>query len=276
MQNREFSDATYTDFCTFLEKHSGIVLGKTKQYLVRSRLFPFIESYELPDITAVINTAITGRDRQLQTQVIDAMTTNETLWFRDNYPYQLLERSVLDELNALNRPIRVWSAACSSGQEPYSIALCYLQYKQKHPNAFARGFEIIATDLSSEMLDACRDGSYDDHALARGMPNELLTKYFHVNGRGRHQINDEVKRIVTFKPLNLMHSYAALGKFDLVFCRNVLIYFSNDVKRKILQQIAATMHPHSILFLGASESVSLTEDLYKMVKAPTGLYYQVS
>lgn len=276
MQNREFSDATYRDFCQFLEKNCGIVLGDSKQYLVRSRLFPFIEEFNLKDLTTVLQTAIRGSNRQLQNKVIDAMTTNETLWFRDNYPYELLAKEILPKLDALNKPITVWSAACSSGQEPYSIAICYKEYKEKYPNGFRHGFKIIATDLSSEMLANCKEGSYDDHALARGMNKIRLDKFFHVNGKGKHQVNDDVKQLISFQPLNLMHSYQSLGKFDVVFCRNVLIYFSTDVKRKILQQIADRMTPDSILFLGASESVSFTENLFTMVKASPGLYYQVS
>ena len=276
MQNREFSDATYHDFCQFLEKNCGIVLGGSKQYLVRSRLFPFIEEFDMKDLTTVLQTAIRGSNRQLQSKVIDAMTTNETLWFRDNYPYELLAKEILPKLDALNKPITIWSAACSSGQEPYSIAICYKEYKEKYPNAFRHGFKITATDLSSEMLANCKEGSYDDHALARGMNKIRLDKYFHVNGKGKHQVNDDLKKLISFQPLNLMHSYQSLGKFDVVFCRNVLIYFSTDVKRKILQQIADRMTPDSILFLGASESVSFTENLFTMVKASPGLYYQVS
>jgi chemotaxis protein methyltransferase CheR len=275
MQSKEFSESTYRDFCTYLEDHCGIVLGGSKQYLVRSRLFPLIEEYQLPDLTTVINLTITGRNRELQKKVIDAMTTNETLWFRDGYPYELLHNSLLTKLDKLNKPIRIWSAACSSGQEPYSIAICYLEYKQRNPGAFSRGFEIVATDLSSEMLAACRDGSYDDHALARGMGKERLAKFFHVNGTGRHQVNEEVKRLVKFQSVNLLHAYHALGKFDMVFIRNVLIYFSTDVKTKILQQIAGLMSSDSILFLGASESVSYTDNLFSMVKASPGLYYQL-
>lgn len=275
MQSREFSESTYRNFCAYLEDHCGIVLGDSKQYLVRSRLFPFIDEYKLPDISTVIDLTITGGNRELQLKVIDAMTTNETLWFRDSYPYELLHSSLLAKLDKLNKPIRIWSAACSSGQEPYSIAICYLEYKQRNPGSFSRGFEIVATDLSSEMLSACRDGSYDDHALARGMNQERLGKFFHVNGTGRHQVNDEVKRLVKFQPVNLTHAYHSLGKFDMVFIRNVLIYFSTDVKTKILQQIAALMSNDSILFLGASESVSYTDNLFEMVKASPGLYYQL-
>lgn len=275
MQNREFSETTYRNFCKYLEDHCGIVLGDAKQYLVRSRLFPYIDEFKLPDLTTVIEQTISGRNRALQSKVIDAMTTNETLWFRDNYPYELLHNSLFDRLDKLNKPIRIWSAACSSGQEPYSIAICFLEYKKRNPGAFARGFEIIATDISNEMLDACKDGSYDDHALARGMSPQRLSQFFHVNGRGRHQVNDEVKRLVKFQSFNLMGAYHSLGKFDMVFIRNVLIYFSTDVKTKILQQIADLMHSDSILFLGASESVSFTDNLFNMVKASPGLYYQL-
>ncbi len=275
-QNREFSDTTYRQFCTYLETYCGIVLGDSKQYLVRSRLFPFIDQYALPDLTTVIEQTIRGHNPALQTAVIDAMTTNETLWFRDGYPYELLTNSILAKLDALNKPIRVWSAACSSGQEPYSIAICYLEYKQRHPNAFAQGFEIIATDLSSDMLHQCKDGSYDAHAMSRGMDKMRLAKFFHVNAKGRQQVNDELKQIITFQPVNLLHSYSSMGKFDMVFMRNVLIYFSTDIKTKILQQIAGLLHSDSILFLGASESVSYSNQLLTMVKASPGLYYQLS
>ena len=202
------------------------------------------------------------------------MTTNETLWFRDNYPFDLLVKDLLPKLSAKNQKIRIWSAACSSGQEPYSIAMSVLEYQRQRPGALRAGVEIVATDLSSEMLQKCESGIYDELSLARGLSPQRRQAFFQKNESGLMQIKPDVRRMVNFRSLNLLSSYAALGRFDIVFCRNVLIYFSADIKQRILQQIAGQLQSEGILFLGASESISAASDTYNMVKCHPGLYYQ--
>lgn len=274
MINKEVSPEGYLKFRQFLEKQCGIVLGENKQYLVRSRLASLLYKYSYSSADELINVVVRGHDRGLLQSVIDAMTTNETLWFRDNYPFDLLVKDLLPDLAKTNRNIKIWSAACSSGQEPYSIAMAILEFQRQRPGTLRGGVDIVATDLSSEMLSKCELGVYDELSLARGLSPQRRQTFFQQHEMGRMQIKPEVRRMVTFKSFNLLSSYAALGRFDIVFCRNVLIYFSADVKQRILQQIAGQLQPKGVLFLGASESISSASDTYSMVKCQPGLYYQ--
>jgi chemotaxis protein methyltransferase CheR len=272
--NKDVSPEGYLKFRQFLEKQCGIVLGENKQYLVRSRLASLLYKYSYSSADELINVVVRGHDRGLLQSVIDAMTTNETLWFRDNYPFDLLVKELLPSLAKTNRNIKIWSAACSSGQEPYSIAMSILEFQRQRPGILRGGVDIVATDLSSEMLSKCELGVYDELSLARGLSPQRRQTFFQQHEMGRMQIKPEVRRMVTFKSFNLLSSYAALGRFDIVFCRNVLIYFSADVKQRILQQIAGQLQPSGVLFLGASESISSASDTYSMVKCQPGLYYQ--
>ncbi|MCG7815076.1 protein-glutamate O-methyltransferase CheR, partial [Alteromonas sp. MCA-1] len=258
----------------FLEKQCGIVLGDNKQYLVRSRLASLLYKHKYESADELIDVVVKGFDRTLLQNVIDAMTTNETLWFRDNYPFDLLVKELLPTLSAKNQKLRIWSAACSSGQEPYSIAMSVLEYQRQRPGALRAGVEIVATDLSTEMLQKCELGIYDELSLARGLSPQRRQAFFQQNDSGLMQVKPDVRRMVSFRSLNLLSSYAALGRFDIVFCRNVLIYFSAEVKQRILQQIAGQLQPQGVLFLGASESISAASDTYSMVKCHPGLYYQ--
>lgn len=274
MANKDVSPESYLKFREFLEKQCGIVLGDNKQYLVRSRLASLLYKHKYDSADELIDVVVRGFDRNLLQGVIDAMTTNETLWFRDNYPFDLLVKDLLPKLAAKNQRIRIWSAACSSGQEPYSIAMSVLEFQRQRPGALRAGVEIVATDLSSEMLKRCEQGVYDELSLARGLSPQRREMFFQPHETGLLQVKPEVRRMVTFRSLNLLSSYAALGRFDIVFCRNVLIYFSAQVKQRILQQIAGQLQADGVLFLGASESISAAGDIYSMIKCHPGLYYQ--
>ena len=274
MNSKDVSPESYLKFRQFLEQQCGIVLGENKQYLVRSRLASLLYKFNYPSTDALIDVVVKGYDRSLLQSVIDAMTTNETLWFRDSYPFDLLIKDLLPKLAEKSQRIRIWSAACSSGQEPYSIAMSILEYQKQRPGALRGGVEIVATDLSSEMLEKSEQGIYDELSLARGLSPQRRQAFFQTHASGQMQLRPEVRRMVSFKSLNLLSSYASLGRFDVVFCRNVLIYFSAEVKQKILQQIAAQLQPSGVLFLGASESISAASDFYTMVKCHPGLYYQ--
>ena len=178
MANKDVSPASYLKFREFLEKQCGIVLGDNKQYLVRSRLASLLFKYKYESADELIDVVVRGFDRSLLQSVIDAMTTNETLWFRDNYPFDLLVKDLLPKLSAKNQKIRIWSAACSSGQEPYSIAMSVLEYQRQRPGALRAGVEIVATDLSSEMLQKCESGIYDELSLARGLSPQRRQAFF--------------------------------------------------------------------------------------------------
>lgn len=274
MPHREIDAKSYQLFSEFLAKQCGIVLGTGKQYLVRSRLSPLLNTFNKATMTDLIGSVVNGLDRNLRTAVIDAMTTNETLWFRDGYPFELLARELLPELGKLRRKVRIWSAACSSGQEPYSIAMSILEYQQARGPLFPAGVEIIGTDLSTAMLNRCRQAEYDSFSLARGLSSQRKSRFFEPTEGNNMRLCQQVRDMVSFRPINLLDSYVPLGSFDIVFCRNVLIYFDNEVKSKILQQIAAGLQKDGILFLGASESISGLTDKFTMVRANPGLYYR--
>ncbi|AIV04815.1 MULTISPECIES: protein-glutamate O-methyltransferase [Vibrio] len=268
------SDQEYRDFSRFLESQCGIVLGDSKQYLVRSRLSPLVTKFKLASLSDLLRDVVTGRNRELRIAAVDAMTTNETLWFRDTYPFTVLADKLLPEMAANKRPIKIWSAASSSGQEPYSMAMTVLETQQRKPGLLPN-VSITATDISSSMLDMCRAGLYDNLALGRGLSPERRRTFFEDAGDGRMKVKDNVKRLVNFRPQNLMDSYALMGKFDIIFCRNVLIYFSPEMKSKVLNQMANSLNPGGYLLLGASESLTGLTDRFEMVRCNPGIIYKL-
>ncbi|MGF1699341.1 protein-glutamate O-methyltransferase [Photobacterium makurazakiensis] len=269
------NDQEYRDFCRFLEAQCGIVLGDSKQYLVRSRLSPLVSRFSLSSLSELLKAVVLGRNRELRVAAVDAMTTNETLWFRDTYPYTVLAEKLLPELSANKRPLKIWSSASSSGQEPYSIAMTILETQNRRPGMLTSGVQITATDISQTMLDTCRVGAYDNLALSRGLSPERRRIFFENNGDGRMKVNDKVKRMVNFRPQNLKDSYALLGKFDIIFCRNVLIYFSPEMKAKVLNQMAMSLNPGGYLLLGASESLTGLTDKFEMIRCNPGIIYKL-
>ncbi|GHB56584.1 chemotaxis protein CheR [Psychrosphaera saromensis] len=273
MSNKTLSDNDYGVFCDFLEQQCGIVLGTNKQYLVKSRLSPLMARFEIETITDLVNKTMRQSERQLRAAVIDAMTTNETLWFRDVYPYELLKNKLLPELDK-GKPLKIWSAASSSGQEPYSIAMTIQEYKNQVSVNSRSMFSIVGTDISNTMLDICKNGEYDALALSRGLSADRKSKFFADSGHGMMQINADVKRMVNFRHLNLLDNYHLLGKFDIIFCRNVLIYFSADIKSQIINKFAEQLNPNGYLVLGASESMSGLSDAFNMIRCNPGIVYQ--
>lgn len=268
------SEQEYRDFSRFLESQCGIVLGENKQYLVRSRLSPLVAKYKLQSLAELLRHAISGRNRDLRVAAVDAMTTNETLWFRDSYPFTVLADKILPELSTNKRPLRIWSAASSSGQEPYSIAMTILETQARRPGLLPN-VSITATDISSSMLEMCKLGVYDHLALGRGLSPERQHLFFQGVGDGKMKINDKVKALVNFRPQNLMESYSLLGKFDVIFCRNVLIYFSSEIKTKVLTQLANSLNPGGYLLLGASESLIGVSERFDMIRCNPGIIYKL-
>lgn len=271
--NKNLDNKEYQQFRSFLEQQCGIVLGDSKQYLVKSRLAPLMARFNVASLSELVTKTLSPHERQLRAAVVDAMTTNETLWFRDNYPFELLKNKLFYELSELRRPIKIWSAASSSGQEPYSIAMIAAEFKQSRPGALS-GVNIVGTDISNTMLDICKNAQYDSLALARGLSPERRRKFFSDSGQGMAQVNDDIKRMVSFRHLNLLDSFALMGKFEIIFCRNVLIYFSPEVKAKIIKQFHQALNPKGYLFLGASESMSGLSDDFEMIRCNPGIIYQ--
>ncbi len=258
----------YAEFSRFLSECCGLVLGENRQYLVSSRLSRLLNEFSFAKVEDLLKALRRAADPTLKSRVIDAMTTNETSWFRDNYPFEILRHLLLPELAARQKPIRIWSAACSSGQEPYSISMIVSEWEASVPSRTAT-ISILATDLSESVLADARSGLYDGLSIVRGLTPERRQRFFDAVDNG-HRIKPEIQRRVRFQKLNLMESYAALGKFDIVFCRNVLIYFSAETKRRIFDGIARQMDAGGYFFVGASEAVNSYTDAFEMLRTPHG------
>jgi chemotaxis protein methyltransferase CheR len=270
--------AEFDQFRQFLEDACGISLGDNKQYLVTNRMRRLMDDHKIASFGELVRNLRQGVQRKLKEQVIDAMTTNETFWFRDVYPYDHLKNNLFPQLmggnNKMFGPVRIWSAACSSGQEPYSISMMAEEFKQKNMGSLARQVQIVATDLSTTVLEQARQGEYDKLSVMRGLSNERLDKFFDKTSEGNWRVKSFLRDRIDFRPINLMDSYAGLGKFDIVFCRNVLIYFNADLKRQILQKIHASLKPQGILYLGSSEGLAGAADLFEMVRCEPGILYK--
>ena len=274
MSARELDDKSYHQFREFLEQQCGIVLGVNKQYLVKSRLAPLMTKFQVASLADLVARTLSPNERQLRAVVIDAMTTNETLWFRDEYPFQLLKNRILPQFKGQRTPLKIWSAASSSGQEPYSIAMSALEYQQSKPGSLPASVQIIGTDISNTMLEHCRYGHYDSLALARGLSADRKRLFFEAGDDQMLKVKDSVKKLVNFRQLNLLGSYSLMGRFDIIFCRNVLIYFSPEVKKTILSQIHSILNKGGYLLLGASESLSGLNTNFDMIRCNPGIIYQ--
>lgn len=283
MINQSITSKEYQEFREFLEAASGIALGDNKQYLVNSRLGGLVAEMGLGSIGELIERVKRDMKPDLRERIVDAMTTNETLWFRDDFPFEILKSHILPELSGpRTRPVHIWSAACSSGQEPYSMSMIIQEYMHAKPGSLSRDAQITATDISPSVLKDAREGRYDAMAVARGLSDERKKRFFDVQGKARDdqaktwQVKSEIRKRITFSEMNLMKKdYHALGKFDVIFCRNVLIYFSAELKREILTRFAQVLEPGGYLCLGASESVSGYVDFFETVRYQGGLVYRL-
>lgn len=270
----EITPADYDRFKRFLENACGILLGDGKQYLVSSRLNKLLREEGLDGMTQLLGCLERDQPRHLRDAVIDAMTTNETSWFRDGTPFEILSGVVLPELEGRAGTVpRIWSAACSSGQEPYTISITVGEYLQKRPGSRLGATQIVATDISASVLAQARRGTYESVALGRGLSETRRRQWFTQDGDS-WQVNEAVRRRVSFREQNLLHGFSALGRFDIIFCRNVLIYFAAERKRDILQRMALSLNPQGYLFLGASETISGYSDAFELVRSPSGNVYR--
>jgi chemotaxis protein methyltransferase CheR len=253
-----------------LRDHSGLDLSADKQYLIESRLLPLARKTGIAGITELVQKMKNG-SASLVTQVVEAMTTNETFFFRDKVPFDHFRDTIMPEIlqaRAGRKSIRIWCAAGSTGQEPYSLAMCL-----KEMSGALGGWrvEIIATDLSQEVLEKSKAGIYSQFEVQRGLPIQLLVKYFRQTGEF-WQINADLRAMVQHRQLNLLHDFSQLGAFDVIFCRNVLIYFDQDTKINIFNRLAKQMEPDGFLVLGAAETVVGLTDVFKPFPDRRGLY----
>jgi chemotaxis protein methyltransferase CheR len=253
-----------------LKERSGLDLSADKQYLVESRLIPLARKAGLPGLPELVQ-KLKGSAEALTAEVVEAMTTNETFFFRDKVPFDHLKATILPELlqaRAARRSLRIWCAASSTGQEPYSIAMCL-----KELGAALTGWrvEIIATDLSQGVLEKSRAGLFSQFEVQRGLPIQLLVKHFAQIGE-LWQLNADIRAMVQFRQLNLLQDFSHLGVFDIIFCRNVLIYFDQDTKTKVFSRLSRLIEPDGFLMLGAAETVVGLTDAFKPYPDRRGLY----
>ncbi len=253
-----------------VKKRSGLVLSKDKAYLLETRLMPVARKHGLKGLEELAD-QVRGRNEALIADVTEAMTTNESLFFRDNKPFDQFKAAVLPGLMKARenqKRIRIWSAACSSGQEPYS--LCML-IKEAGPSLADWRFDITATDISMEMINKAKAGIYTQFEVQRGLPITMLIKYFKQNG-DKWILDSGVRSMVRYQPFNLLESPSSLGQFDIVFCRNVLIYFDQETKGKVLDGIADQLSDDGVLYLGGAETVLGITDRFVPVSGYRGMY----
>ncbi len=254
-----------------LKERSGLVLAPEKQYLAESRLLPLVRRHGMATLDELVTALRTRRAPTLVSEVVDAMTTNETLFFRDKVPFEHLRQVILPALataRARDKRIRIWCAAAATGQEPYSIAMTV-----KDMGAMLAGYrvEIVATDLVGDVLERAKAGTYSQFEVQRGLPIQMLVKYFTQAGES-WQIAPELRAMVQFRTLNLLNDFSPLGRFDLVFCRNVLIYFDQTSKIQVLDRVAQRMPDDGFLVLGAAETVVGLTESFKPMQEHRGLY----
>ncbi len=254
-----------------LRRRSGLVLSADKQYLVESRLLPVARKAGLANLGALVAALKPGDNDVLMNAVVEAMATNESFFFRDKIPFEHFRSIVMPALltaRRASRTIRIWCAAASTGQEPYSLVMCL---KAMERDIAGWRVEILATDLSNEVLEKARAGLYSQFEVQRGLPIQLLIRHFTQVGE-LWQIAPDLRAMVKFRQLNLLSNFSNLGMFDLVFCRNVLIYFDQQTKVDVLERLARITACDGYLVLGAAETVIGLTDSFKVVGDKHGLY----
>ena len=269
------SDVVFNAFSEALAKSCGVILVKKKQYLIASRLRRLLSLYGVSNFEELALLFVSAPKSLLGQAVIDAMTTNETFWFRDLTPFSMLRQVILERPNeSFSQPFRIWSAACSTGQEPLSMAMLVDELERSNSVAVKAGVDILATDVSRTAVAHCVRAEYDKLSVVRGLSQERLTRYFDEIDEGIWRASPRLRGRVEYRVFNLLDSYALLGRFDVIFCRNVLIYFSAEMKLEILKRLHACLRPGGYLFLGASETLSDLPELYRMRAFQPGIAYQ--
>ncbi len=263
-----------TDFellSSILKERSGLVLTPDKTYLLESRLVPIARKRGMAGLEDLVSSIRQSKDEAVLSDITEAMTTNESFFFRDQKPFDVFEKEVLPKLlesRADKKTLRIWCAAASTGQEPYSLAIVL---KENAAKMAGWRTEIVATDLSNEVLEKAKSGLYSQFEVQRGLPIQFLVKYFNqVNEMW--QIDASIRGMVQYKPLNLLENFGGMGTFDVVFCRNVLIYFDQDTKAEVLGRTAKIMPSDGMLFLGGAETVLGVTDKFKPVDGLRGVY----
>lgn len=265
------SPAAFDCLAALLKARSGLVIGPDKTYLLETRLAPLLKREKLRDLNALAEHLRRPGTDALAREVVEAMTTNESFFFRDDKPFQHFRAQALPRLHAARpagTPIRIWSAAASSGQEAYSLAMILAESR---PLLGPRKVEILGTDIARDQLTRAREALYTQFEVQRGLPVQMLMRYFRKEDAG-WRITEPVRSVPQFREWNLLGDLRPLGRFDVVFCRNVLIYFDQTTKTRVLQAVAAQMPPDGVLYLGGAETVLGITDRFVPLPEGRGVY----
>jgi len=260
---------SFSFLAQLVKERSGLILSNDKTYLLESRLLPVARTDGLETIDDLVGKLKAPTSEALREQVTEAMTTNESFFFRDKRPFEAFSEIILPHLlETRPKKFRIWCAAASTGQEPYSLSMLL---KEEPAKLQGWNHEIVGTDLSAEVLRKAKLGQYTQFEVQRGLPIQLLVKYFKQVGQ-EWEIASEIRSMVNYRKLNLLEDFSSLGKFDVVYCRNVLIYFDQEAKKEILERIAKQMSPDGFLVLGAAETVIGITEAFKPLQGQRGLY----
>lgn len=273
-QTKSISRFDFDYLRQLVQQHSAVVLDGDKTYLAELYLQPIAESAGFATITELIVYLRHQPLGELHIQAIEALVTNETSFFRDNYPFEALRQFVLPELikkRRIERSLNIWCAACSNGQEPYSIAMLIREY---YPILNNWSVQIIASDFSSKVLTRARQGRYNQLEIKRGLPKNLREKYFEQQ-QSEWQIKDEIQQMVDFRQINLIHSWSFLPNLDIVFLRNVLIYFDIPTKKALLKKAQQQLRPDGYLFLGSGETTLNLDESFERVQFNKSICYRL-
>jgi len=279
--NANLSSDDFLLFQKYIEEQCGISIRADKAYLIESRLSKFLIKFAVASFEDLYRLLSQQQNMVLAEEVIDALTTNETLWFREKSPWEIMNdkllREYIDEIRQGKRTtVRIWSAACSTGQEPYSIAMCIDRYLTYHgiKDISLANFEILATDISNTVLQMAKRGKYDSISMNRGLDVSYRDQYFQQEGR-IWTLDEKIKQAVQFMHFNLQKSFIGFGKFDLIFCRYVAIYFSESFKKEVFKKIALSLTERGILLLGNSEVFFEHKENYQAEHYKNAVFYRV-
>jgi chemotaxis protein methyltransferase CheR len=269
------NDSELDFMAALLKQHSGLIVSKDKVYLLENRLAPIARLHGFSGLSTLIEALRAKPNTALVEDVVEAMTTNESFFFRDGKPFDTFRDKVLPDLitkRTGNKTLRIWCAAASTGQEPYSLAMIL---KEKAAALAGWKIQIVGTDISRKALDRARAGIYSQFEVQRGLPVQMLVKYFEKQG-DVWQVKPDIRSMVDYRSFNLLHDLRSLGQFDVVFCRNVLIYFDLPTKERVLEGISKVMTADGSLFLGGAETVFGVSNLFKPTDGLHGLYSRVA
>jgi len=266
----------------YIEGQWGIKIEPEKAYLIETRLSGILEKLGYSSFQQLYDALTIRKDQEIEENVVDAITTHETMWFRDKTPWMVLWDVLLPEYikqirEGQRNKVRIWSAGCSTGQEPYSIAMLIRRYLEQKgiKDISPTCFEILATDISKKALKIAQSGIYDNIAISRGLDEYYKRRYFS-NGDKTWIISEDIRNSVVFRRLNLKNTFLGLGKFDIIFCRYVIIYFSQDLKAQVLDRLTRALNrPGGVLFLGNSEVYTEHKEYYTRMEHQGGVYYRI-